>query len=169
MLDDPGEQIGFVSILQNAHAHQIAVSEAMEFVGVGVLGLAVGFVGNKQDRFVDFSESIGHFGVQGYQSAARVDNKQEHIGFFDGREDLQFDLVGQIIDVLDSDSTGIDQFEMATFMFDQGRKAISGHPGKVFDDRQAATVEPIKDRTFADIRSAYNCNARNSHRKTMDR
>ena len=135
MLDDPGEQVGFVSILQNTHAHQIAVSEAMEFVGVGVLGLAVGFVGNKQDRFVDFTESIGHFGVQGDQSAARVDDKEEHIGFFDGREDLHFDLIGQIIDVLDSDSTGIDQFEMAAFMFDQGRKAISGDPGKVFDDR----------------------------------
>jgi hypothetical protein len=58
---------------------------------------------------------------------------------------------------------------MAAFMFDQGRKAISGDPSKVFDDRQAATVEPIKDRTFADIGSAYTCNARNSQRKTMER
>ena len=168
-LGNPGQEVPFVAILSSAYSEQITVAQAMEFVGVGVLGLAVGFVGNQQDWFVDFSEPIGDLSIQRDQSAARVDDKDQQVRLFDCGHDLRFDLVGQIVDVFDPDSAGVDQLKVTAFVLDEGSEAIAGHPGKIFNDRQSTAGDPVKNRAFADVRSAYNCNAWDSHRRTMDR
>jgi hypothetical protein len=108
-------------------------------------------------------------GIQRHESATGIDHEKQNVGFLDRGEDLPFDLLGQIIDIFDPDPTGIDQLKVAAFMLDEGRQSITGNTRKVLDDRQATTGKPVKNRAFADVGSANNCNAWNSHRKTMDR
>jgi hypothetical protein len=48
-------------------------------------------------------------------------------------------LLGQIIDILDPNPSGVDHLKVSPLMLDEGCKAISGNASKVFDDRQTAT------------------------------
>jgi hypothetical protein len=67
------------------------------------------------------------------------------MGLFDRRQDLRLDLLGQVVDVFDTDAAGIDELKVPAFMLDEGPKPISGNTGEVFDDRQTATGKPIED------------------------
>ncbi len=83
MADDPIEQIGFVSVLQDAHAHQVFVAELMELISIGVERWAIGFVCHQQDWFVDFAKPVCDLGVEGDHSRSRVDDKEQYVSFFD--------------------------------------------------------------------------------------
>ena len=70
---------------------------------------------------------------------------------------------GQIVDILDADAAGVDQFEEPAFPLDQMGHAIARDAGHVVDDGQPPAGQPIEDAGFADIRSTDDSNLRNRH------
>jgi hypothetical protein len=48
-------------------------------------------------------------------------------------------LLGQIIDILDPNPSGVDHLKVSPLMLDEGGKAIPGNASKILDDRQTAT------------------------------
>jgi hypothetical protein len=124
---------------------------------------AVGLVRNQQDRLVDLAKSVRNFAIQRDHTGPRIDHEQQHIGIVDGCVYLRLDLRRQVIDILDTDPPGIDQLKMPIFMLYQGSQSIASDPSHVLDNGQTAPRKPIKNRTFADVGSADNCNTWNWH------
>ena len=105
-----------MSILQYADTQQPTTPKFMKLIGLDIEPRMIGLIGNQQHRFVDFAQTLGHNLVQARQTQTRIDDEEQQVGFFDAKFDLAFHFGCQVIDVLDSHTTGIDQFEESTVM-----------------------------------------------------
>ncbi len=77
--------------------------------------------------------------------------------------DLLLDLLGQIVDVLDADPAGIDQFDEALAELNEVGDAIAGHAGGRIDDGQPLAGEPVEKARLAHIGPADDGDLRNTH------
>ena len=157
------EQLVLVPVLLRADAQHVCRAQPIELVRLRIELRSVGFVRDEQHRTVDQTQPPGDFLVQGDQSAARVQHEYDHIRLVQSNGDLLFDLVAQVVDVVDADAACVDQLETAVPVLDHIRHPVASHPGHVVDNGQASTGEPVEDTGLADVRPAHNDYLRNAH------
>ncbi len=74
-----------------------------------------------------------------------------------------FDFLIQLIDIIDPDPAGVDDFEVATGVFQHVAHSVAGHTGDFVDNRQSQSSQPIENTRLADIRPADNGNLGKRH------
>ncbi len=161
--DDHVEQLLVIPILPRAGADQLALAELVKFVGLGVELRVVGLVGHAKNRHVDVPQPAGHFFVERHQTVARIDYEQNHRGRFDRRVDLIFDVLGEVVGIVDAHAARIDQFEVPLPVAEQIGHAVAGDARGGIDDRQSLADEPIEQARFAHVGAADDDDLWNSH------
>ncbi len=96
----------------HADAEQGLESQSEELVRLRIQRQIVCLVGDANDRLVDVSQSSRDFLVQGQEPRSAIDHEQHHVGLAQTDLDLGFDMLGQIVDVVDSEPPGINQVEL---------------------------------------------------------
>ncbi len=64
-----------------------------------------------------------------------------------------FDLLGQIVDVLDSQPAGVDQLKIPIVFVEQILDAVARHAGRRIDDGNQSAGKPVEERTLPDVRT----------------
>ncbi len=138
-------------------------AHAVELVGLTVQSGMIGLVGHADHGHLHISQPLVHLAVQRHHALAGIDDEEDHRGRIDGRVDLLLDLLGEVVDVLDAHSAGIDQFDEPLAELDEVRLAVACHPGGGVDDGQTLPREPVEEARFAHVGPADDGDLRNTH------
>ena len=69
-------------------------------------------IGDQADTVVVRAEKVDHGSIQRHDSVSHVDDEQDQTGLINGESNLPFNVLGQIVDVIDAVAAGIDQLEV---------------------------------------------------------
>ncbi len=92
--------------------------------------------------------------------------KQHQVGLAQGDLDLVFDILGQVVDVLDAHAARVDHLQIAIADVDGRRQAIARDAGRGIDDGDAPARQPIEKRRFAHVGPTDDGDLRNGHDNT---
>ena len=128
---------------------------------VGRGGIAL--VDDQQDRFLEWSQSLGHLLVQRGDALLPVHDEHQQLGFFDPDLDLPFDFVLQPIGVVQPDSPGVDQLDEPVAGLHHEGDPVTGDPGSRIDHRDSPPCQPVQQGTLADVGPTDDRDSRNGH------
>ncbi len=152
--EDRVEQVSRAVAVEARDGHGLAEAERRELVcELGPAGL-VELVGHEQHRPACPPEDVGELGVARRQPRARVDDEEHEVGLLDRRPRLRHRAARDRRVVGDVDATGVDEQEALASPFAQELLAITGHAGRLVDNRCPAHRQPVDERRLADVRVA---------------
>ena len=153
-LDDQVEQIAAAGAVDGGDGHGIAQPELVEDERSDVAALAVGLVGNENQRELLTAQDLGDLEVTGHHAGLGVDDEQRHVGLGEGRTCLGGDLVGHHRLPAEIDTAGIDEAEELAVPLDVDVLAVARDTGLGVDDRIAAARQAVAERGLAHVRVA---------------
>ncbi len=139
------------------------MAQLIELVGLAFQAGVVGLVGHANHRHLHITEPFGDLAVQRRDAFAGIDDEEDHRRRINGRLNLFFDVLGQVVDVLDAHAAGIDQFDESFAELRKVRDAIAGHAGLRIDDGQPLAGKPVEKTRLAHIGPAHDGDLRNTH------
>ncbi len=123
----------------------------------------IGFIGNADYGHLDVPQSLVDFTVQRHHALAGIDDEEDHLGRIDSRIDLLFDLLREVVGILNTHSARIDQLDKPISELHEVRDAVARNSGGGIDDGQTLPCEPVKKARFAHVGPADDGDLRNSH------
>ena len=122
-------------------------------------GLALGFVGDEDDRLAGGAQHGGEMPVERRDAGARVDEEEADVGGPHRRLGLHPHAAGEALRRGLVEAGGVDGGEAEAAEPRVALAPVAGDARQVVDQRQPAADEPVEQRRLADIRPADDGNA----------
>ncbi len=128
--------------------------------------LAINFIGDKHDGTFVRPQGLGDILIGGGSTTLGINQKKYKVCLTDGLVRLVCHWLFNTIDIVSGNTTGIDNniTEVAHCTF--AILSVTGKPCELRNNCITGTGQPIKQRGFADVRSAYKCNNGNHYERT---
>ena len=133
-----------VSAMQGGNTNRFAEPEPDEFMGLMFQCGPIRFVGHQDDAAFLLSQELSHLLIQRHNAFPDIDDEQDQIGFRNSQVDLPFDVLGQIIMILDPVSPGIYQFKIMVVVVADRANPVSGDSRGRFDDTDTPTCQCVQ-------------------------
>ena len=134
--------------------HGVSEAECVEAAELAGLLWRVELVGDEYDVAIFAAEGSRDVLVEGHDALWGVDDEEDEGGLGDGVADLVFDVVGEVVDVLDAHAAGVDHFDPAPVELDGGGYSVSRDAGSGVDDGDPPPGKGVQKRALADVRPA---------------
>jgi hypothetical protein len=118
--------------------------------------LAIAFVGNQKNRFLDVSQPAGDGLIKGGYSVTGINDKHQYVGTLYSQLNLLFYFFVQLIDVIDPNATRVDNLEITVFFLQQKSHTVPRDSCHIVDNCQAAASQPVENAGFTHIGSTDN-------------
>ena len=119
--------------------------------------LVVHLVCNQQDRSSGLTQQFSYARILVCHTNSGINNKQNHISFFDGLLGLAADLLVERV-TSNHPTAGVDKAELVAQPLGLNLFAVAGHPGLLFDNCNASAKNPVHQGGLANIGSSHNGN-----------
>src|SRR5262249_46847564 len=142
------EQLALAAVFPSADFDQSSAAQLVKLVSLDVELLVVRLIDDEQHRLVQVSQPLSHVVVQRHNSCPRIGDEDHDIGGIERRLDLLLDLLRQIIRVLNTDASGINELKESGIVLQEMRHSIASDAGLVIDDGNSAAGQPIQQARF---------------------
>lgn len=150
-VEDGFDELFAVAFTEDTGADERPLGEAVELGDFEVLLGGVALVGDEENGLGDAAQTATDFEIERDDSGLAIDDEHDDVGLIDAFLDLGFDFFSEVIDIDDSDSAGIDEFEVASLFVEDEGDSVAGDASGGVDDGDAFAGEPIEEGTFPDI------------------
>src|SRR6266704_611821 len=168
--NDDVEQVARTGPLNGRDSNRFAQTQTIKLHGILAASGIISFVGCQDHGFLRTAQQIGHLFIGSSDARARIDHKNDDVGFLDGEFGLRTYILHDIARLpieshLSNRNTGtkfkptrVDKRKFASIPVRIAIKAIARRPRQIFNDGNPLTEHTIKKCRFTDIRSANNSN-----------
>ena len=118
--------------------------------------MALGFVGEQDDRLVGAAHELRKMPIGRRQAGARVDHEQDRVAIDQRRFGLRAHAPGERLAIALFEPGGVDDRECEIAEPRVALAPVARHAGRVVDQRELAADQPVEQRRFADIGPADN-------------
>src|SRR5687767_12362497 len=125
--------------------------------------MIIDLINSKKNRFIRFSQQVGHCVIQVCYTCGCVYHKNERICFLDSDQHLFFYFSLEYVLTLGYKSTCINNVERFTAPFCHSILTVACYTANIVNDCLALFEQPVKKCAFPYIGSSYYCNGKSCH------
>ncbi len=140
--------------MQGADGKRLAEAKLVELDGRLATALALGLVGDEDDRLVDASQVIGHIAVPGGQALLTIDHEEDYFGFVGRNLHLGSDEFTVRQRAVHEQAAGVDEPNALSSPFDVAVNAITSRPSRFFDEGLASPDYAVEQSRLPNVRPA---------------
>ncbi len=119
------------------------------------LVVVVHLVADQHDGLFRAAQHVGHHHVEIGDAGRHLNQKEDHVGLFDGEHHLAADLVLEYIVRIDGVTAGVDDREFPTVPIRFSVVTVAGGSGRGVYDGFSLSHQPVEERTFTHVGATY--------------